>query len=395
MEVLGNRIHIETDIYIWGIYCAVGALCALTAIGIYSASRKMKQGSAPLLGLMSLLLGILCSRVLFCLFTTLTKTRMSFSAWLQAGDGGWTMFGLIGGVMLAGWLSGKILRENTMRMLDAVSVALPLFMAAERLGEAHLDELFNYNQFLSEGKLSKGLMTVADGQGNYMIAAYRVDAILILILFLILAFSTLSTKRRDGDLWIRFMTLCGAGGVLGESLRTDDFLMYSFVYVQQVLATLLLLGGIIAAGKQAKAPGKKLFVISVITLVLTVAECVGIEFSMDRILKDRWLPTGIMTAALCIPVMQVMFLQRLAGKDAVTRDAERETAKAVWIALVVSATETVFIASEILRVGISKSFPFLFIVLAGAVLILALQVVTLLKSDWRGFLKLSKRAKEN
>ena len=396
MEVLGNRIHIDTDIYIWGIYCAVGAVCALAAIGIYCGSRKMKKGAAPLLGLCAMVLGFLFSRIVYCAVVTLTEKRMPFSTWFRTTEGGWTMFGMIGGAMLAGWISAMIIREKPARMLDAVSLALPLMVAAERLGEGRLDELFNYNQFLSAGKLGKGFFTVADETGAYLIATYRVDMVLCIVLFLALTFSMLSSRRRDGDLWIRFMTLCGAGGVLGESLRADGFLVYSFVRIEQVLSAMLLFAGIIAAGKQAGRSGRKLFWIAVVTMVLTIAECVGIEFVMDRTKMNRWVMTAVMAAALSIPVIQVEFLQRMGGETETPRETGgSDTGKAVWIAAVVSLTETVFIASEILKIGISLIFPFPFIVLISAVLIAAFHLVILFRSGWGNFLRLNRSAKEN
>ena len=391
MEISGNRIHIETDIHIWGIYCAVGALCALAAIAIYCASRNMKKGSASVLGLFTILCGAVFSRVIFCIYTTLTATRMPLAAWFQIHDGGWTMMGMIGGVLLAAWFSSKIISEKPARMLDAVSVALPLMMAAERLGEGRLDEMFNYNQFLSAGKLGKGFFTVADETGKYLIATYRVDAILCLILFLVLVFSMLSGKRKDGDLWVRFMTLAGAGCVLGENLRTDDFLVYSFVRIEQVLEALLLLGGVIAAGKRAGQKGRKLFVTAGIAMALTVAECIGIEFTVDRTQMSRMMMAGVMAAALSVPVVHVWFMQRLADR---AEGNEKDTGKAVWTGLVISATETVFVIAEIIRTGTSL-FPFACIVLFSIILILALHIVMLLKTGWRTILKLNRPSKEN
>ncbi len=397
MEVSGNRIHIEhieTDIHIWGIYCAVGALCALAAIAIYCASRNMKKGSASVLGLFSIICSAVFSRALFCIYTTLTSTRMPLAAWFQTGDGGWTMTGMIGGALLAAYISARTTGEKPLRMLDAVSVALPLLMMAERLGEGRLDEMFNYNHLLFKGKLDQGFLTVLDEEtGKYIIATYRIDAILCMILFIVLAVGMLSGKRRDGDLWVRFMTLAGAGCVLGESLRTDEFLVYSFVRIEQVLGALLLLGGVIAAGKQAGKSGRKLYATALINMALTVAECIGIEFVVDRTQMDRGIMAGIMTAALSIPAIQVCFLQYMARTELPTGD-DRCTAKAVWTGLVIAATGTVFVIAEMHNSG-TRLFPFACIVLFSIILILALHIVMLLKTGWRTILKLNRPSKEN
>ena len=82
LEFLGMQLNI------WGLYCTIGALCAVAAMSVVCISRKMKPLSAPVLGLASLLMGMICSRVVYCLFTTLTEVRMPISAWIRVTDGG-------------------------------------------------------------------------------------------------------------------------------------------------------------------------------------------------------------------------------------------------------------------------------------------------------------------
>ena len=74
LELLGMEINI------WGLYCAIGALCSFAAIWAVCAGQEMKKTSAPVLGLTSIVLGIACSRLLYCLFTTIVQVRIPFSA---------------------------------------------------------------------------------------------------------------------------------------------------------------------------------------------------------------------------------------------------------------------------------------------------------------------------
>ena len=43
VEVFGLQLNM------WGLYCAIGALCGFAAIAVVCYSRGMKKGSAPLL----------------------------------------------------------------------------------------------------------------------------------------------------------------------------------------------------------------------------------------------------------------------------------------------------------------------------------------------------------
>ena len=144
-----------TEMYPFGLCCAVGAVCALIAAGVICRMRKSRPGTAPLLGLLCLVLGIICSRLAFCLMDQELGTMMPFGAWFLADRGGWSLFGAIGGVMLGAWLTARIAGEKPARMLDAASVSMCLFIAAERLAEDRIDG-FNISRTLPEGIQADG-----------------------------------------------------------------------------------------------------------------------------------------------------------------------------------------------------------------------------------------------
>lgn len=364
-ELFGIQLNI------WGLYCAIGALCAFAAMCVICAWKEMKKGSAPVLGLASLILGILCSRVLYCTVESLTKVQMPFSAWLEITEGGWSLFGMIGGVMLAAWISAKIMKEKPGRMLDAASAALPLMIAAERMGEESLQAFFNETSDvfnLSREVFSEGFLTIANGGKTY-IATYRIDAIFAMVLFLALAFSLLNRKRRDGDLWILFLLLCGAGGVLAESLRKDQFMEYSFVRFQQVLAAVMLFAGVAAAGRRGKPGTGSRYIGALITMILTVAECIGLEFIIDRSNAVHATIYSVMAGTLAIPVIHGVVLLG-AGKEENELIREKKLAVMTAAALSLSAAETLTLVLEMGRIHYSDKYMLLAVAPAAAILIL-------------------------
>ena len=364
LELFGIQLNL------WGIYCAIGALCAFAAVIVMCAYCGMKKGSAPVLGFTSLVLGIVFSRLLYCLFTALT-VGMPFTSWLQVAEGGWSMLGMIGGVMLAAWISAKITSEKPKKMLDAVSAALPLMIAAERIGEESLQSLFNETRDvfnLSRKVASEGFLTIVNDGKTYM-ATYRIDAFLAMVLFLVLAFSLLRKKRRDGDLWILFMLLCGAGGVLTESLRKDQFMEYSFVRIQQVLFAVMLAAGVAAAGYRSRKRMKASYIAALVTMALTIAEFIGLEFIIDRSEAIHSTMYGVMIGGLSVPAIQGITLMRISREGNETA-CETGLTAANAAALAISATEVIAILLEMGRVHYSDKFMLLATLSAAAILVI-------------------------
>lgn len=290
-----------TEVYAFGLYCAIGAACAITALVIICRYLKIRALSALLTGLLGLLLGAFFSRLLYCLLNFELGEMMPVSSWHQITTGGWTMGGMVGGVMLAAWAGSRITKEKPLRMLDAVSAALPLMIAAERLGESRI-EGFDVSRPFRDGFRFIGFLTVTD-ELESRVATFRLAAILAIILFLILIFLLARRDRRDGDILILFMMLCGAGAVVLESLRDDHHLEYSFVHFQQILAAVMWIWSVILAGRRAGRGSIRLFVITIVCMLAAVGICIAIEFAFDRTVISHVLLYMIMIAALSVPIV--------------------------------------------------------------------------------------------
>ncbi len=290
-----------TEMYPYGLCCAIGAAFAMAVIVIVCRVRKTRPGTAPLACMLCLALGIVCSRLAFCVLDQEFGSMIPFGAWFLADRGGWSMFGAIGGVMLGAGLSARIMGEKPARILDAASVGMCLFIVAERLAEGRI-EGFNISRPFPEEAQPVGFFIVKDIYDSYL-ATYQVAALLALVLFLVLAVSVLRGKRQDGDTWIQFLILGGAGGILLESLRYDHFLEFSFVRFQQVLAAVMLVWGLVLAACRSGRHGKGFVSAVTAVLVLTVGICIGIEFALDRTSLSHVLLYAVMAATVAVPVV--------------------------------------------------------------------------------------------
>ena len=291
-----------TEVYQFGLYCMIGAACAIAAALILCRHEKLKNGTGSLLSLLSTAFGLLFSRLFYCVLFMISNAGFPLSAWPQITTGGWSMFGMISGVFAGAWLTAKIMKERTDALADIAACGLPLVIAAARFGEK-LFEGFDVSRPLTGNAFPAGtFLAVRDPyyEDTSYLATWLLAAILAIVLFLILVFF-LTRERRAGDLRILFLLLCGAGGVLLESLRYDHFLEYSFVRFEQVLAALLLLWGILSAAARNRKQ-KALRICALVSLPVVVGAVIGIEFALDRSAVSHYLLYAAMILLLAVPV---------------------------------------------------------------------------------------------
>lgn len=319
MKLLDEAVRIDlfgTDVYAFGLYCAIGAAFALIACGVICRMWNMKKGTAPLFGCLSLILGAVCGRLVFCLTDMELGGLIPLPAWFRIEIGGWSLFGVMGGVFFAAWLTAKLTGQKPLALLDTAACVLPLFITAERLAEARI-EGFNISRSLGEDFPDIPFLTVRDEvYGVRFLATYHLAAVLAVILFLGFLLLILRDRRRTGDLWILFLMLAGAGGILLESLRYDHFLEFSFVRFQQVLAAMMLVWGVLLAGKGCRRTQHRWFTGAVIALIVAVGVGIGVEFALDRTRFSHVILYILMIAALAVPVaMGIRMMKKREGNE--------------------------------------------------------------------------------
>ena len=304
------------QVYSFGLYCAIGALCAAAAICLLCRAEKTKKGTGFLLSFLSFLFGAAFARIAFCILGSMDTGVLPFRYWFSVSTGGWSLFAMIFGVFAGTWVCSVITGENRRILLDTVSCSLPLMIAAERYSEK-MFELFDISRTLSgDGFPANTFLAVRDPYYDDVsyLATYLVAAIAALILFLILVFF-LTRGRKEGDLWILFMLLCGAGGILLESLRYDHFMEFSFVRFEQVMAAGLLCWGVLSAAAQNRTR-KILRISAFISLPAAIGALIGIEFALDRSSLEHYILYAVMLAVLAVPVTLGVLLLRKREKEA-------------------------------------------------------------------------------
>ena len=286
--------------YRFGFFVMLGMAAAATVIGFLCWAKRCEKGTAPLLVFLSILLGAAGSRISFCLMNQELGAMMPLKSWGRISDGGWAMTGVVAGAILAGWITARVTKQKTGKILDIIACALPVFMAMERTGEGCIPE-FDYSRELSTEFLKGTFLAFSDEYGSYL-ATWKVAGIVMLILFPILIFDIIRSVK-DGDTCILFFMIFGGCSILLESLRYDRFLSISFVGLEQVLAAVFLGIGVFAAAGQAGKKRKKAAVAAVISVFATVGISVGLEFALDRTNINKILIYAVYILAVASPVI--------------------------------------------------------------------------------------------
>lgn len=272
VEIFGIRM------YAFGVYVAFGTLCAVVVLAIAGKTLGLKKGTVPLTALLSGICGMAVSRLSFCLLNQELGMLTPVSFWPHLDGGGWSMFGLIGGIWLGGFISSKIAKEKTGRILDALSLAVLPLIAAERFGENRIED-FDISRPLDSSFLQRSFLAV--GEDEPCLATYYVAAAVAAVLFVVLAFR-LVRREKPGTVTVAFLLLFGAASIITESLRYDRFLSITFVGLQQVAAAVMLAIGVILSIRRSGRPKSVLAIIAILSIPVMVGAVIGLEFALDR-----------------------------------------------------------------------------------------------------------------
>ena len=297
------------EVYRFGFFVMLGMVGSAAAIAFLSWAKRARKGTGPLLLLLSIVLGGLCSRLMFCLLNQELGAMMPLSSWIQITGGGWSMMGLVGGVMLAGFLTAKITRQKAGLTLDLAACALPIFMALERVGEGCVPD-FDYSRLLTTGFLEGTFLAFSDSDGSYL-ATWKLAGIVMLVLFAVLIWD-MTRSGRDGDTCLLFLILFGACSILLESLRYDRFLSVSFVGLQHILAAVILAAGVLIPAVRAGRRSRGLALAAGISIPAMVGLAVLLEFFLDRTTINKLL---IYAAYLLVAAVPAVLGIRLRGAD--------------------------------------------------------------------------------
>ena len=293
---------------VFGFPVTAYALCLVISLGIgllcffaLSKQNGVSRDAAWRTALLALPLGLIGARLFHFAGNYYYYEEMGFAALLRLWNGGFALWGAVGGAALSAFIAGKTTHEPVAKLLDTLAVPGALVIGLARFAE----------YFSGEGI---GPYVENDFFARFPFAVYRPDyevwnwAVFMLegVSALVIAFVLLRKKRPAGDTARLFLLLYSACQITLESLRRDHCLRWLFVRVSQLTALLVILGLMLfAALRWLKAKnGPKISPFRALVPWLMVALCAGIiiaiEFSFDgKILRDLPVWAGYLIVAAC------------------------------------------------------------------------------------------------
>ncbi len=259
----------QLQVWPYGCTLALGAVIAILLVVFLTRNLKPRPQTAQLSAL-SLWLGIIFSRALYCLANISFYAEETGSlAFLRIWEGGMSMAGALLGAALAARLVMN--KTDVRRFMDTAAVSLAAFVLIARIGEKYTTMGFGMDVDFS------GLFVI---EGNFggILNVWLMEAMIALFILITLVILNLSKKGLAGDGMMLFFLLYGTAQILMESLRADRHMIWGFVKAQQVLAMLMATGALVLFAKRVRR-----IPAAVIASVAAAAASFGLEKALDRL----------------------------------------------------------------------------------------------------------------
>lgn len=227
------------------------ALCIVIALALgllLMAMQQKKHGlrgdTVEIFALLALPLGLAGARLFYCLARLTYFMEEGLGNVLRLWDGGYAMWGAALGAVLAAILTAKITRQSAVKVLDAIAAPAALVMALGRLAEFFSGE--GIGQMIDTEATAAVFQRFpfAVPHPQWEEPCWAVFMLEALAAFVILAVLLAKKQGKDGDKAKLFLILYCSSQSLLESLRGDNFLIWTkvFIRVSQLTAVLVLAG---------------------------------------------------------------------------------------------------------------------------------------------------------
>ena len=114
-------------------------VCAFAAGLLLMCVNQRKAGLCPdtteIFALLALPLGLVCARLFYCLARLPLYLEIGMGNVLRLWDGGFALWGAVGGAVIAAILAAKITKQSAVKLLDAMAAPAALTIAIARFAE--------------------------------------------------------------------------------------------------------------------------------------------------------------------------------------------------------------------------------------------------------------------
>ncbi len=297
--------------YWWMMACSL----VLTGIVFYLLARKnpaLKAKAVPLalLGtLLSGLLGLLCAKLAYFLirinyYVNLPSETQTF--WLTLRPDQMSFFGGVAGVILAVFLTARLMKQPARTVLNVFAPAGALLIALSRFAEYFLGML-GVGELPEDTVLPFPLGVGIDFSGDGSYVEYYL-AVFVLEGFAALIIACFALKwSKDPSCFVRTLFAVCVVQIFLESLRSSS-ISWLFVKAEQLFCFLFAEGVLLIRGLRAR--DRKGWWIPALIGLAVCAVIVAIEFALDKTSLSRVLLYAVMIVSLAA----LFFAERLSAR---------------------------------------------------------------------------------
>lgn len=288
------------------------ALCLVIALGAALLLLKnnckqmnLRADTAGTAALLALPLGLLGARAFYCAARIYFYLEIGLENILRLWDGGFALWGAVGGAALAGWLAARITRQRPALILDAMAAPGALVIALCRFAEYFNGE--GWGPLVENPSLGFFPLAVFNAWSEeWYFAVFVLEGLAALGIF----FALMRTQRAAGQTALLFLILYSSCQIVLESMRRDAYLSWLFVRVNQLTAVivlavmLLVFTALWLRKKNQRRAGAGRVALDWLLFLGCVGLCIALEFSVDGKIWDGLpVPAAYGLMALCCVIM--------------------------------------------------------------------------------------------
>ena len=273
--------------------CVVAAIaCGLLLLWITSR-KKLKSGTVSTLGVLMLPLGLVFARLFHVAGDWYWYEAAGLDSIFRLWEGGYALWGAVLGAALAILIAARITGESCPALFDACAAPAALVIAVCRFVEYPFSGQGIGMGLEPDSVFCRFPFAVVNEWEEWYWAIFMLEGVIAVIILIVL----LTSGRTGGDKARLFLILYSAAQITCESLRRDQYLVWSFVRVSQLAAALVLAGLIAAALVRRHGISRKDW-IWIILFLACIGVVIGMEFAKDKLpVLPIWSCYAIMAAA--------------------------------------------------------------------------------------------------
>ncbi len=286
---------------------SVAVALALWGMHLLAKRAGLPADTALVYGLWALPLGLLGGRLLFVAFRWGTVVEeLGFLQLFRLWDGGFALFGVVPGCVLAAVICKRRLLISATRIMDVAAPSAAFVLAIARFAELFTPQ--GVGLLVEEPTLQWFPLAVQNSYEEWVLPIFFFEGLAALVVAF-LAFRALhSPKYRPFDAAACWLMGIGLTQAFLESMRFDDILRLGMVKPSQLTAMACVLGVALywtVLSAKAGSPSRPILY-RWVGIAVGIGICVGIEFGLDKSL----IPNGILYAVMALSLAVIGILVR-------------------------------------------------------------------------------------